>query len=281
MKAESSRCCGFSSGARAWNARSCGGADLISRSGGTSPVAVASPKRQAFRLSTGFPLDGRRAAGVGTRADHFFRQRQVDPADPAIAARVVDLRRGAFRLARPATSTSPGPAAERRGSYLRIAVLDGAQGRRVGAGKRALDRDLGHLGREAVGIDPGDQHPRRIGLAHAQQQPGPLGGPVDRIDTGRRAGAASSASRSAICAQREAIGVSPSAASESRGTRRSPRPTARRQARLARIEAPTTHGSRRAQPGYSTGGGGAESGGGNHLDRAFVARATGRGRGGG
>src|SRR6185369_2864290 len=71
--------------------------------------------------------------------------------------------------------------------------------------------------------------------------------------TGARA-LASSASRSAICAQRDASGVcirrikverkGPLAAPHGA----SPRPS------LPESSAPTFHGSRRAQPGYSTGG---------------------------
>ena len=111
------------------------------------------------------------------------------------------------------------------------AVLERAQRRRVGIGERALHRDLDHLRREAVGVDAGDQHPRRIGLAQPQQQPGALGDPVDRIDVARRAApwrAARRAARYAPSARRSAC---PSAASGSTGRCRSRRPTGRRRGR--------------------------------------------------
>ncbi len=115
--------------------------------------------------------------------------------------------------------------------------------------------DLGHLRREAVGIDTGDQHPRGVGLAEPKKQPGALRDPVDRVDVGRRAQTwRASASRSAICTQRDASGVCIRRMSVDRNvpsrrpTASSPRPS------VADRAAPTVHGSRRAQPGYSTGG---------------------------
>ena len=159
------------------------------------------------------PLDRHRAAGIGAGADDLFGQRQVDPADPAAAARVVDLRRGRFRLAGKRRAHRLRPARERCGSYLRMPSSSGHS-----AGGSALASALCTatwtiFGREAVGVDAGDQHPRRVGLAHAKQQPGALGDPVDRIDVDaarRPWRAARRAARYAPSARRAAC---PSAAS--------------------------------------------------------------------
>ena len=91
---------GDSIGARACHARSCGGAPLdqpVGRDHARSPAAR--PNRQAVRLIDRVPFDGHRAAGVGAGPDDLLGKLQVDPADPAAAARIVDLRRRGFRLA--------------------------------------------------------------------------------------------------------------------------------------------------------------------------------------
>ena len=104
-------------------------------------------------------------------------------------------KRRASSICAAAVSGSPDKRGAHRGHQLADIgldranlVLDRAQARRVGAGERALHRDLDHLGREAVGVDPGDEHPRGVGLTQPQQQPGALGDPVDRIDVAGRAG---------------------------------------------------------------------------------------------
>ena len=65
------------------------------------------------------------------------------------------------------------------------AVLERTQGRRIGIGERALNRDLHHLRGESVGIDPRHEHARGIRLAETQKQPGAFGDPVDRMDVAR------------------------------------------------------------------------------------------------
>ena len=229
---------------------------LISRSGGIIPVAVARPKRQAVRLSTG-------SHSIVDRAAVPRRRRRLSGQAPGRSRRSVHggaRGRSAprrFPARRQATRTSPGPARGCSRHTCGFRPASGHKRRRIGIGERALHRDLNHLGREAVGIDAGDQHPRRVGFAHAQQQPGAFGDPVDRIDVARRARpwrAARRAARYAPSARRSAC---PSAASGSTGTRRWRRPTGSApRPSSAGSRLPTIHGSRRAQPGYSTGGGG-------------------------
>ena len=162
--------------------------------------------------------------GVGAGADDLLGERQIDAADPAVS--------GARRRSAP-TAVSGSPASDEHIAWTSArmprsifpdAVLDRAQRRRVGVGERALHRDLDHLGREAVGVDAGDQHPRRIGLAHPQQQPGALGDPVDRIDVARRARPWRAAHRAARYAPSARRAARPSAASATTGRRRSQSP---------------------------------------------------------
>ena len=136
---------------------------------------------------------------------------------------LVDLRAGRLR-ARPARAahTAWTSAADAACSYWRMPYSSGHSAAGSAVGERALNADLDHLGREAVGIDPGDEQSRGVGLAKAKQQPRPLGDPVDR--DARWAGACgpwrASASRSAMWAQREAIGVCIRRISDRSGTLR-------------------------------------------------------------
>ena len=119
-----------------------------------------------------------------------------------------------------------------RGSSLAESGFHRAHRRGIAAGQRRLQRDLVHLRREAVGVDAGDQQPRR-------HRPRPSGAaarrarPPSRPD-GRRAGLAPW--RATRCAGRYAPSAMPaacpSAASESGGPCRWPRPTAAVQCRV-------------------------------------------------
>jgi hypothetical protein len=46
----------------------------------------------------------------------------------------------------------------------------------------ALDGDVRELGGEIGDVDPGDEHPRGVGLTHPQEEPGALRDPVGGID---------------------------------------------------------------------------------------------------
>ena len=137
------------------------------------------------------------------------------------------IRRGGFRLAGQRCAHRLDQPLDTR-VILANSVFERAQRRRVGIGERALDRDLRHLRREAVGIDAGHQHPRRIGLAQPQQQPGALGDPVDRIDVHAARAAWRAARREARYAPISTRAGSASAASGSTGTGHWRRPTHRR-----------------------------------------------------
>ena len=116
---------------------------------------------------------------------------------PAAVARLVDQRAGARRLAlqrrahrrrrasRPDRPTSCAPAPTSGQSAAGSAVASAV-----------CAADLDHARRIMLDVDRLDQHPRRIGLAHAQQQGGALGDPVDRVDA-RPAPAAATARRGA------------------------------------------------------------------------------------
>ena len=129
----------------------------------------------AVRLIDRVPFD-RRGAAVAAGADDLLGKRKIDTADAAVAPRVVDLA--------DAVSGSPASAehiawtSERTfGSYLRMPSSIGHSAGASAFASALWTRDLHHLGRETVGIDAGDEHPRRIGLAESKQQPGTLGRP--------------------------------------------------------------------------------------------------------
>ena len=63
--------------------------------------------------------------------------------------------------------------------------LEWTQRRRITIRERALHRDLHHLRREPVGIDPCNQHPSRVRFPHSKQQPGAFRDPVDGMNIGR------------------------------------------------------------------------------------------------
>ena len=230
ISAESSRCCGDSKRRpRLERAQ-------LRRRGIDQPVGRHHPGRRGKaeaprgQAVDRLPLDRRRAAGVRAGADDLLGERRsIPPMRPW---------RRASSICAEAVSGSPASDAHiawtscaNRRVVFADAALDRAKRRRVGVGKRALHRDLHHLRREAVGIDAGDQHARRIRLAHAQQQPGALGDPVDRVDVARRArlGEQRIAKRDMRPARRDRR-VHP-AHQASTGKRRWPRPRDRRRGR--------------------------------------------------
>ncbi len=61
-----------------------------------------------------------------------------------------------------------------------------------------------------IGIDALDQQARIVRLAHAQQQPGPLGDPIGAVNIGWRIGLRERARRARMLAQRDRkVRVSP------------------------------------------------------------------------
>jgi hypothetical protein len=85
------------------------------------------------------------------------------------------------------------------------------------------------LGVKSDDVDAGDQHRRRIGLAHPQQQPGALGDPVDRMHRRRRRRSAPAGRCAARCAASGSAAACRAGASARTGSRRARRPTARPQ----------------------------------------------------
>ncbi len=169
---------------------------MISRSGKAMPGRGREAEPPGVQPVDGIPFD-RRPRG---RCSSLRRRLS------AASSRSIPLirpRRRAPSICAAAVSGSPASAAHIAstsgtifGSIFCDAVLQRAQAGRIGVRQRALHADLEHPRREAVDVDAGDDHPRRIGLAHPQQQPGALGGPVDRIHVARRGRArASSALR--------------------------------------------------------------------------------------
>ena len=182
--ADASRSCGASKGAAACHARSCGGAALISRSGKVIPVAVASPKRHVFRRSTG-------SHSMVTARPVF------DPAPTTFCAssRSMPLIRPRRRAESTCAAARLRLARERRAHGVDqlddIAVgpfdafLERTKARRIGVGQSALHPDLVHARREAIDVDAGHDHPRRVGFAHPQEQPRPLRRPIDGVHIAR------------------------------------------------------------------------------------------------
>ena len=258
--AECSRCWGVNKGARAWNARSCGEAALISRSGGTIPVAVARPKRHAVRLSTG-SHSMVAARPLPRRADDLFGKREVDAADAPEAA--------AHRRSAP-TPLSDSPASDgahclhqpldprRRTSRSRPRAGRAPAGRRWPARSGRRPATIFGVKRSvstpATSIRAASASPMRSS-SHARSATQSTG------FTWRGArGLASNASRSAICAQREASGVSIRRIRVDRNAPLAPPQGIGAKPELLRDRGRRpTHGSRRAQPGYSTGGAGGGS----------------------
>ncbi len=188
VEAAASLCSSGTIGARASQARMCGPARASSGAGISTPVALARPKRQASISVHALPLDLDRAAALGAGADHLLGEQQVDArADPA--ARLVDQRAGPGRLALERGAHAVGERPDR--------IVGPASGRRdqraqrggIGGGERGLRRRLDHPRRIELDVDRLDQHPRRVGLAHSQEQGGALRRPVHRVDARRRGGA--------------------------------------------------------------------------------------------
>ena len=207
------------------------------------PVAVARPKRQVSSRSTG-------SHSIVDRAARVRRPRRRPSAQARDRSRSCARADVPNRPAPRAVSGSPASAAHMAstswtmfGSIFSMPSCSGHSAGRIGVGQRALHADLEHLRREAVDVDAGDDQRARHRLrpseaaamrARRPSRPG-----------SRCAGAAAVASkalRSAMCAQRDAIGVSMRRISDrEEGAARSSA-TARRQGR----DRPDQAGRRRA-----------------------------------
>ncbi len=223
------------------------------------PVAVARPKRQVLSRSTG-------SHSIVTARPVF------DPAPTTFCAssRSIPLirpRRRAESTCAEAVSGSPASAAHIASTSwtmfavgLLDAVLQAGKARRVGIRQRALHADLEHARREAVDVDAGHDHPRRVRFAHAQQQPGALGGPVDRVHVARSRAPRKQgiAQRDMRPARRDRRFHPAHQGGEEGAARAAPRVGAETEASCG-IEPPDDARVAPGMTGYSTGGGGGSS----------------------
>jgi len=121
------------------------------------PTALARPKRQGLISWTpSHRIAGLVDQGGGARRFAFQRRAHAVRQDPDRVVR---------------------PAARRRDQRTKRGGIGGRE--------RGLRGGLDHAGRIMFDVDRLDEHPSRIGLAHAHQQSGAVGHPIDRVETGR------------------------------------------------------------------------------------------------
>ena len=216
------------------------------------PVAAESPNRHAVRLSTGPQSMVAARPPPAAPTSFWARPRSIPPMRPC--------RRASSSCAE-AISASPASDAhiavtscEIRGSYFRMPVSSGHR-----AAASALASALWTATWVIFGVKWSVSSPltsiRAASASPMRRSSHDRSATQSAGFTSRGARAfARSVSRSAMCAQREAIGVSIRRMRVERNTPlappqgSSPRPSA------AGSSLPTTHGSRLAQPGYSIGG---------------------------
>ena len=225
--------CGESIGARACHARSCGGASLISRSGSVMPGRGRQAEPPGCRADRPGPIRwsprGRCSAPAPTTFSASVRS--IPPIRPRRRA-PIDLRGRGFRLAGKRRAHRVDQLDDVRIDLLRCRPAAGTAPAGSALASALCTPTWNILRREAVDVDAGDDHPRGVGLAHPQQQPGALRGPIDRVHVPRRARAcASSALRKRDMRPARRQSACPSGASGSRGRPRCAAPRRRRRGR--------------------------------------------------